>query len=113
MKGLREYQQFNAKKFFQDKTLLALKAEPWSEYKEGKVTKELGTTYKCVIASDNSIYKSGIKDLNAGEQINVKVNKPAKSFKKMTPVTLINPTATIYGQYQSELSVKADDIEFQ
>lgn len=111
MKGLRDYQVFNATDFFKDKDLRVLATEPWNEFKEGQVTKELVTKYKCVIATDNTKYKNDIKDLNAGEQIVIKVEKQPKTFKKFSQVTLVNPTATIYGSFQSELSVKAEDVE--
>lgn len=110
MKGLREYQKFDAKGFFEGKELRAIAVEAWNEFADGQVGKLLGTKYKCVIATDNTVYKNQKTD-NSGEQVVVKVEKPAKEFKKFAQITLINPSATIYGQFQNELSVKADDIE--
>ena len=111
MKGLRDFQFFDAEGFFKEKDLRVLATEPWNEFKNGQVIKVLGTKFKCVIATDNSKYKNETIDLNAGEQIVVKIEKQPKPFKKFSQVTLVNTTATIYGSYQSELSVKADDIE--
>lgn len=111
MKGLREYQMFDAKGYFEQKELRAIASEAWNEYTDGQVGKVLGTKYKCVIATDNTTYKNPSTD-NTGEQVVVKVEKPAKEFKKFARVSLVNPSATIYGQFQNELSVKADDIEF-
>lgn len=87
--------------------------EPWNDYEDGKVTKQLGTKLKCVIATDNTDYggKDVEPDLNAGEQIDVKIPLPSKEFKKFSRVTFVNPTASVYGTFQSELSVKADDVE--
>ncbi|MCY7621371.1 MULTISPECIES: hypothetical protein [Bacillus] len=87
--------------------------EAWNEYEDGKIIKQLGTSYKCVIASDNTKYAGNDvePDLNAGEQINVKVPQPPKDFKKFSRITFVNPTASVYGSFQSELSVKADDVE--
>lgn len=113
MKKLRQFNKFDAEGFFKDKDVRVMAHEPWNEYEDGKITKQLGITYKCVIASDNTEYggKDVQPDLNAGEQINVKVPQPPKAYKKFSRITFINPTASVYGTYQSELSVKADDIE--
>ncbi|MDT2745979.1 MULTISPECIES: hypothetical protein [Enterococcaceae] len=111
MKGLREYQRFDANGYFEQKELRVMASEAWNEYSDGQVGKNLGTKYKCVIATDNTAYKNPETD-NTGEQVVVKVEKNAKDFKKFARVTLVNPSATIYGQFQNELSVKADDVEF-
>ncbi|WP_303984685.1 hypothetical protein [Niallia circulans] len=89
--------------------------EPWNDIKDGQVTKQLGTKYKCVIASDGTKYEGDDvrPDLNAGEQIVVKVPQPPKKFKKFSRITFVNPTASVYGTFQSELSVKADDVDIQ
>lgn len=111
MKGLREYQMFDAKSFFEKKELRAVAKETWNEYSDGQVGKNLGTKYKCVIATDHTEYKKPETD-NTGEQVVVKVEKPAKDFKKFSRINLVNPSASIYGQFQNEISVKADDVEF-
>lgn len=110
MKGLREHLEFETKKFFDKKELRVIASEAWAEYVEGQVGKTLGTKYKCVIATDNTAYRNPATD-NTGEQVDVKVEKPAKEFKKFARVSLINPTATVYGEYQNQLAVKAEDIE--
>lgn len=113
MKKLRGFNKFDCEAFFKDKDVCVMAHEPWNEYDDGKVIKQLGTTFKCVIVSDNTKYGGNDvePDLNAGEQINVKVPKPPKEYKKFSRITFINPTASVYGSFQSELSVKAEDVE--
>lgn len=113
MKKLKQFSRFDCEAFFKDKDVRVMAQEPWNEYEDGKATKQLGTTFKCVIATDNTKYegKDVEPDLNAGEQINVKVPQPPKQFKKFSRITFVNPTASVYGSFQSELSVKADDVE--
>ncbi|RSL29223.1 hypothetical protein D7Z54_32420 [Salibacterium salarium] len=89
--------------------------EDWNEYEDGKIKAQLGTKYKCIIASDKTKYEGDDvpADLNAGEQINVKVPQPPKDYKKFSPISFVNPTASVFGTFQSELSVKADDVDIQ
>lgn len=113
MKKLRQFNKFDCEAFFKDKDVRVMAVEPWYDYEDGKRTKQLGTKYKCIIATDNTDYggKDDQPDLNAGEQVDVKVPLPPKKFKKFSKITFINPTATVYGTFMSELSVKADDVE--
>lgn len=113
MKKLRQFNKFDAEGFFKDKDVRVMAHEPWNEYEDGQVTKQLGTKYKCVIATDNTKYEGDDvqPDLNAGEQIDVKVPQQPKSYNKFSRITFVNPTASVYGTFMSELSVKADDVE--
>jgi len=115
MKKLRQFNKFDCEAFFKDKDVLVMAQEPWNDYEDGKVTKQLGTKYKCVIATDNTdcSEKDVEPDLNGSEQIDVKVPLPPKQFKKFSKISFINPTASVYGAFMSELSVKADDVEIQ
>lgn len=112
IKQLRQYNVFDAEAFFKDKDVRVISSEPWSEYQDGKITKELGTKYQCIIATDNTKYKGDnvAPDLNAGYQVDVKVEKPAKDFKKFSKITFVNSTATVYGTFMHELSVQAEDV---
>lgn len=112
MKKLRQFNKFDCEAFFKDKDVRVMASEQWNDYEDGKITKILGTNYKCVIVTDNTEYGKDVEpDLNAGEQVNVKVPHPQKDFKKFSRITFLNPTASVYGSFQSELSVKADDVE--
>jgi len=113
MKKLRGFNKFDCEAFFKDKDVRVLATEQWNDFEDGQVTKQLGTKYKCVIVTDNTKYegKDVQPDLNAGEQIDVKVAQPPKQFKKFSKITFVNPTASVYGSFQSELSVKAEDVD--
>ncbi|MBB6450824.1 hypothetical protein HNR44_002814 [Geomicrobium halophilum] len=115
MKKLRSFNVFDCNAFFKEKDVRVMAHEPWSDYEDGKVTKQLGTKYKCVIATDNTKYegKDVEPDLNAGEQIIIKVPQQPKKYKKFSKIKFVNPTASVYGTFMSELSVKADDIDIQ
>lgn len=114
MKKLRQFNVFDAVGFFKDKDVRVMAHEDWKDYDEdGKNSKVIGTKYKCVIATDRTEY-TGVDvapDLNAGEQIDVKVPQPPKEYKKFSKITFVNPTASVYGTFMSELSVKADDVD--
>lgn len=114
MKKLRQFNIFDAVEFFKDKDVRVMSHEDWKEYDEdGKNSKVIGTKYKTVIATDRTKYTGAdvAPDLNAGEQVIVKVPQPPKEYKKFSKITFVNPTASVYGTFMSELSVKADDVE--
>ena len=114
MKKLREFNRFDCKAFFKDKDVRVMSHEDWKEYDaDGKNPKVVGTKYKTVIATDRTEYtgEDVATDLNAGEQVVVKVAKPPKEYKKFSKITFVNPTAAVYGTFMSELSVKADNVE--
>lgn len=113
MKRLKQFSRFDCEAFFKDKDVRVMAQEPWNDYEDGQVSKILGTKYKCIIATDNTKYegKDIQPDLNAGEKIDVKVPQPPKQFNKFSRIMFVNPTASVYGSFQSELSVKAEDVE--
>lgn len=112
MKALREYLKFDFEGFVQQKDIRVVGSEPWYEYEDGERTKELGTKYKCIIAVDNTKYSGDREEnLNAGEAIVAKVAKPKEDFKPFSKIKFIGVEASVYGSFQSELSVKADDVE--
>lgn len=117
MKKLRSFLNFDTQRFFSGKELRVAGAEPWYEYIDKvKQEKPIGTKYKLVISVDNTIYnpEKPAEDarVNEGELVVVKVAKPKKEFGKFAVAKLVEPTATVYGDYQNELSVTAKDIEF-
>ena len=115
MKKLRQFLKFDTDAFFKGKDVRLIGDEIWSEYKDGKVTKTLGTKYKCIIAFDNTKYEGDDvgSDLNSGEAIVIKIPKERVDYKKFSKIKLINATASVYGQFQSELSVQAEDIQIE
>ncbi len=119
MKKLSLFNRFDYEAFTKDKVMLAIASEEKYEYVDGKASDKFAhTVYKCIIASDKTEYvnphtNERYEDVsNQGEPLNVKVYGRAKEFKPMSQFRLVNPRATIWGEYQNNLSVTADDIEF-
>lgn len=115
MKKLRQFNKFDCEAFFKDKDVRVLAHEDWNEYEDGEITKRLGTKYKCVIATDNTIYgdENEATDVNGGEQVDVKVPHAEKEYKKFSKVSFVKASASVYGTFQNELSVVAEDVKFQ
>lgn len=91
----------------QKKDLRCVASQPWIDF-DSKA--KLGTKYTLIILQGATDY--GNKDItNAGQTFDVKVPNEAKTFKLLAKVKLINPTATIYGDFQNQLSVKANDVK--
>ena len=101
---------FNNKEFFEKKDFQLFSVEKWVDY---NTKKEVGAKYKVVIYRDNSDY-GDLSVSNAGETIMVKVSGEKAIDYDGQPrfVRLINPRATIYGEFRNELSVHADGLEY-
>lgn len=115
MKKLRQFLKFDTEAFFKGKDIRVMADEPWYEYEDGRITKTLGTKYKCIIATDNTVYDGDdvAPDLNGGESIVVKVPKEAVDYKKFSRIQFVGANATVYGQFQSELSLQAEDVKIE
>lgn len=109
-KALSYFESFDADRYFADKILVVMKSEDWKDFNTQQV---LGAKYTVVVWKDNTDY--GKKDIsNAGDTYAVKVkDKPVKNIVQPVEVSLINPTAKVFGDFRNELSVSADDIKFQ
>lgn len=108
LKKLRQFAPFNFPKFSEKIDLRCVASQPWIDF-DSKAN--LGTKYTLIILQDATDY--GNKDItNAGQTFDVKVPGEAKPFKPLSKIKLIDPTATIYGDFQNQLSVKANDVEF-
>lgn len=106
MKKLKQFAPFNAQLFFSKIELQFTKVEPIREN-----DKTVGFKYNLLICDDQHNYGEE-SSLNIGEVIKVKI-EDVNSNTKFTfgqKVELINPRASIYGEYQNQLSVKADDV---
>lgn len=114
MKGLNGFVNFDSHGFFNDKQLVVKSISEWRDFKSKEV---LGTNLEIVIMQDNTKYitKNGEQISNMYEKFVVKVAKSLNDVKNTVAinsmVTLINPTATIYGEYRNQLSVKCSDIK--
>ena len=99
---------FDNKGFFEPKTFMLMGEEPWKDFKSGK---EIGVKLNLIIWSDQSDYGDPSVN-NTGKPVVVKIANQTPDAS-VTPhlVRLINPQATIYGDYQNQLSVKADGFK--
>lgn len=111
LKSLREFLKFDAVSFFKGKQLLLMRETPWKDYDSGK---EVGVKLKVIIWIDDTKYtKEGVS--NEGSEMDIKIpglrvediDRNNRGF-----IRLSNPTGVVYGEYQNELSIKADGFEF-
>ena len=111
LKGLRGFQKFDVRGFLNGKQLLLMGMEDLKDHQYGKV---IGAKLKTVIWTDDTTYqKDGIN--NEGAELDVKVkgltaqvvDRENRGFIKLR-----NPNATIYGDFQNLLSVKADGFDY-
>ena len=111
MKGLRIFLEFNIEKFLENKDVKVIASDKWQSYDNNGSVEVVGTKYKCVIADDETFYGKDDID-NTGEQLIIKVKKPVKNFKKFSSIRLVNAIGKVYGDYQNNLSIEAEDIIF-
>ena len=106
MKKLKQFAPFNADLFFDKIDLQFTKVEPIRVN-----DKTVGFKYNLLICDDQHNYGEE-SSLNIGEVIKVKIEdvNSNTNFTFGQKVELINPRASIYGEYQNQLSVKADNV---
>lgn len=106
MRKLKLFAPFDAKLFFSNIELQFTKVEPIREN-----DKTVGFRYNLLICDDQHNYGEE-SSLNIGEVIKVKIEdvNSNTNFTFGQKVELINPRASIYGEYQNQLSVKADNV---
>ena len=111
LKGLRGFQKFDVRGFLNGKQLLLMGMEDLKDHQSGKV---IGAKLKTVIWTDDTTYqKDGINNEGAELEVKVKgltaqvVDRENRGFIKLR-----NPNATIYGDFQNLLSVKADGFDY-
>ena len=97
MKHLNQFNIFDWNAFAEGKRFLVTSCRPWVDFESKEA---LGSAIEVVIYKDETEYRQ--KD---GEQTTKEVDIPLKSF-----IEPINATATIYGEYRNQLSVKCNDI---
>lgn len=113
MKKLTQFQTFDFERFIKDKTLVVRDIKPWYDYQNGEVTTDqLGSRVDLLIMRDDTPYQNE-EDANAnfGETFTVKVeNKFDLPLKFQDEVVIQGGSAVVYGQYQNQLSVTAQDV---
>jgi len=109
LKKLNRFVEFNIVEFLKGKRLDTVGLLDWKDFETQKI---LGTKVEVVIVSDKTDYHTAEGEIvsNLYEKLTVKI--PAKITVPMnTEVRLINPKATVYGEYRNALSITADGIE--
>lgn len=108
LKKLSVFKRFDNQAFFEPKALMAMSEEQWLDFDSGK---KLGTKLNVVIWQDRSDYGDPTIT-NVGQTMSVKIaGREPQSNISPHLVRLINPVATVYGEYQNQLSIRADDFE--
>lgn len=96
--------------FAKDKTFMVTNVMPWQDYDTKAM---LGIKVETVITVDNTPYQPGADgtiQTNWFEKVTFKVAKNNVEVKVGDIVEPVNAVATIYGDFQNQLSVKADDV---
>ena len=100
---------FDYESFAKGKRLLSVSQQPWKDFKTSEV---LGSKIEAVIAQDKTDY--GLKD---GEVVSNLYEKLVFQIPMEIQIPVIveirpkNPVAIVYGEYQNQLSITAEDIE--
>lgn len=111
LKGLIQFRPpFDIIAFLMGKDLIFVGRSIWKDFETKAI---LGYKYELVIARDGTVYKldkNGQQITNLYEKLVVKTPKNI-DIPIGSAVTLVNPAATLYGEFSNQLSIKADDIK--
>lgn len=110
LKKLSVFQRFALDDFLNGKELTATCSRPWRDH---DTQAELGTVVEVAITQDATSYppsKDGVASNNLFEKLAVKVPK-AINIPVGAIVTVVNGTATVYGDYHNQLSIRAEDVK--
>ena len=109
MKGLSQYLSFDWNSFANGKVFISTSV---SEYLDYTTKKHLGTKVEAVIAEDRTPYqfKNGQSFTNRFEKVTFKAEKDV-NIPVNVQIVPKGVTATIYGDYHNQLSLKCEDIE--
>lgn len=111
MKNLYQFQQFDLGAFLIGKELMVTGCGLWKDHDTGA---ELGTKVDVAITKDDTTYfpsKDGHIQTNLYEKLSVKLSKFNFTVPVGSIVTIVNGTATVYGDYRNQLSVRAEDVK--
>lgn len=110
MYNLKPFQVFQTEKFLKDKELTVTNIKPWQDFDTKEI---LGVKVEVAITKDETVYpagRDGTVMTNLFEKLTFKVPKNSVDVKANDIVTPVHPVATIYGDYQNQLSITADDV---
>lgn len=108
MKGLAQFNKFDWDSFANGKQFIVTSVD---EYIDFDTKAHLGTKVECIISVDKTpyVFKAGKEFTNRFEKITFKVMKDM-SIPLDAHVMPKNVTASIYGEFRNQLSVKCEDI---
>lgn len=110
MKKLNIFTRFDFDAFASGKRFTLINQKPWADYNSGEV---LGTKFELVITQDKTDYGTqadGEVVTNLYEKFTVKVPKNI-TMPLNVEVAVVNPTASVYGDYRNNLSVVAEGLK--
>ena len=110
MRGLHQFLNFDFDSFADGKVFLSGPSSDWLDRASGEV---LGVKVSAIIWQDNTTYKSpksGMPISNQFEKIVFKIAKRV-SVPPNVQIKPIHPVATVFGEFQNQLSVVCDDVE--
>lgn len=110
MYNLKLFHVFQTEKFLKDKELTVTNIKPWQDFDSKEI---LGVKVEVAITKDETVYpagRDGTVMTNLFEKMTFKVAKNSVDVKVHDIVTPVHPVATIYGDYQNQLSITADDV---
>lgn len=110
MRHLRDFLVFDFEAFINGKTLMVTGCKTWKAYDSKEIC---GTVIETAIVKDNTQYKEkdGEHISNRFEKLNIKVKKMDLNIPLDTIIRPINAVASVYGEYNNQLSVTAEDIQ--
>ncbi len=110
MKKLNIFLHFDWEGFALGKAFQVTDVKPLRDREHNETV--LGTVVELVILKDDTDYqtKPGEVVSNLYEKLRVKIPRSSVDVQVGDSVELINPVATVFGDYRNQLSVKADDI---
>ncbi len=113
MKHLRQFVNFDITAFLSAKTLVVVSVSDLTDHETRTI---IGKRVTCAITRDDTVYlpsKDGSAPAsNIYEKLVIKVKYPyTVSVSPGDEVTLTNAVATVYGDYQNQLSITAEGLE--
>ena len=110
MKNLAQFAPFKCEEFLEKKLLAVTNCTVNIDFDSKK---PIGSKIEVVITKDDTEYDANSKgeiSTNLFEKLVIKVPKMNLVIPNMTYVKLLNPKATIYGEFRNQLSITADDV---
>lgn len=106
-KKVRKFQKFDMAEYIRKKELRAIAFRDWVCW---DTKKKLGTIVETVIFADATDYGDPAIT-NVFEKLAWKIPKDSMDIPVNSVVVPVNPTGVLYGEFQNQISAKADDLK--